>query len=141
MDLTTLPARVVLYDGECGLCDRSVQWILDHDPQGRFSFAPLQGPTAAALRVAHPQIPQELSTMVLVRTDGGSRQVQLRSRAVLSILGEIGGLWGVLGWLRVLPAALTDLGYRAVAALRYRLWGRLDACRLPQPHERARFLE
>lgn len=141
MPSDALPPRLILYDGLCGLCDRSVQWILDHDPQGVISFAPLQGPTAGALRDQHPEIPQELSSMVLVRTEGGSRQILLRSRAVFAVLAELGGPWAALSWLRVLPAALTDLGYRVVAALRYRIWGRLDACRLPQPNERARFLE
>lgn len=138
--MSELPARLLLYDGLCGLCDRSVQWILDHDPKGQFHFAPLQGDTALALRAQHPEIPVEVSTMVLVRTEGGKREVLLRSRAVLSLLAELGAPWSMLSWFRVLPTFLTDLGYRTVAALRYRIWGTLDACRLPQPEERARFL-
>lgn len=135
-----LPPLVVLYDGVCGLCDKVVQWLLDHDPQGRFHFTPLQGETAAALRARHPEIPETLESVILVDSRGPARMVTLRSRAVLLMLRELGGVWSWVALFRVFPAFLTDLGYRVVAALRYRIWGQLDACRLPSPDERARFL-
>ena len=140
MDDLTLPPLVVLYDGVCGLCDKTVQWLLDHDPQGHFHFTPLQGETAAALRARHPEIPETLESVILVDSRGPHRQVTLRSRAVFLMLREIGGVWAWIGMFRVIPAFLTDLGYRAVASIRYRVWGQLDACRLPSPDERARFL-
>ena len=46
-------------------------------------------------------------------------------------------------WMRVfrfIPAFLTDLGYRFIASIRYRVWGKADVCRIPTPAERARFL-
>lgn len=135
-----LPDRLVLFDGVCGLCDRVVQWLLDHDPQGKLSFAPLQGETAAALRRAHPVIPEAVDTVVFVERKDGQQRVHLRSRAVFALLAVIGGPWRILSWFSVLPAFLTDLAYHPVAALRYRIFGRLDACRLPRPEERARFL-
>ena len=139
-DDLTLPPLVVLYDGVCGLCDKTVQWLLDHDPQGRFHFTPLQGETAAALRARHPEIPETLESVLLVDSRGPMRTVSLRSRAVFLTLQELGGAWAILALLRVFPAFLTDIGYRFVASIRYRVWGQLDACRLPSPEERARFL-
>lgn len=136
MSLDGLPDRIVLYDGVCGLCDRVIQWLLDRDPQGKLTFAPLQGETAEALRARHPSIPTEIDTVVFV--EGG--RVHLRSRAVFALLAVLGGIWRPVSWLRVFPQVLTDLAYRPVAALRYRIFGTLDACRLPRPEERARFL-
>jgi predicted DCC family thiol-disulfide oxidoreductase YuxK len=81
-----------------------------------------------------------LESVILVDSRGPARTVTLRSRAVFLMLRELGGAWAWLGMLRVFPAFLTDLGYRVVASLRYRIWGQLDACRLPSPDERARFL-
>ena len=127
---------LVLYDGTCGLCDRSVRWILDHDRDGVFTFAPLQGETAAALRATHPEIPEQLSTLVLVEPEGDGERVLFRSAAVLRILGVVGSPWRHLG---ILPRPLLDLGYRMVAAIRYRVFGKRDACRVPSPEERARF--
>lgn len=135
-----LPPRLILFDGVCGLCDHIVQWVLDHDPEGRFSFTPLQGETAAALRARHPIIPQDIDTMVVVITDPAGEHVYLRSAAAFQVAIGLGGWLRPLSWLRVLPRALTDLGYRIIAGSRYRLFGKLDACRLPAPGERARFL-
>lgn len=126
----------MLFDGVCGLCDTAVQWLLDHDREGRLHYAPLQGELAAALRAEQPVIPTELDTMVFVR-DG---QVYLRSQAVLQILRELPAPWSWLSLFRVFPSFLTDLGYRVVAATRYQLFGKLEACRIPAPEQAERFL-
>lgn len=135
-----LPPRLVLYDGVCGFCDGAVQWLLAHDPAGRLHFAPLQGEAAAALRRQHPEIPEDLDTMVFVESDGGSSRVYLRSRAIWRTCAELAGPWRWLAWLRWLPQALSDAGYRYFARNRYRWFGRLDACRIPSPAQRQRFL-
>jgi len=129
-----LPERLVLYDGECGLCDRSIQWLLDNDEDALLTFAPLQGETAEQIRADHPQVPQDIDTMVFVE-DG---KVYLRSRAVFAVLRHVPTKLQGLRSFRVLPAFLTDIGYRFIAAIRYRVWGRV-ACRIPSADERARF--
>jgi len=132
--------RLVLYDGVCGFCDSMVQWLLARDG-GRFRYAPLQGRAAAELRARHPEIPGDLHTMVYVEVRDGTERVHLRSDAVLAMLQELGRPWRWLAWLRWLPRGLRDLGYRLFARSRYRVFGRLDACRVPGPAERARFLD
>jgi predicted DCC family thiol-disulfide oxidoreductase YuxK len=132
-------AGVVLFDGVCGFCDAAVRWLLRHDPQGRLRFAPLQGPAAARLRARHPEIPEGLATLVYVEARG--ERVYLRSEAVFRACAELPDAPAWIGWLARLPRGLTDLGYRALARLRYRLFGRLDACRVPGPGERDRMLD
>jgi len=127
---------IVLYDGVCGLCARSVRWILRHERDHALRFAPLQGDTAAALRARHPRIPAELSTVVLV--DGG--RVHLRSQAFMHLARHLRRPWRWLYHLRWIPGFLPDLGYRVVARVRYRVFGKHDACELPAPDQRARFL-
>jgi predicted DCC family thiol-disulfide oxidoreductase YuxK len=131
-----MSAPLVLYDGLCGFCDASVQWVLQHDRDGVFRFAPLQGETAATMRARFPQIPSDVDTIVLVDDDGA----WLRSAAVFRICARLPGAWRGLSWLGVLPGFLTDLGYRFVARIRYRIWGRRDSCRIPTAETRARFL-
>jgi predicted DCC family thiol-disulfide oxidoreductase YuxK len=135
-----LPPRLVLYDGVCGLCDRSVQWLLTHDPGGALHFAPLQGETATALRARLPEIPSEVETIVFVERAEGGERVYLRSRAAFRIARYLAGPFRMLAWLGVFPRVLTDLAYRLVARVRYRIWGQLEQCRVPLPGERARFL-
>ena len=136
-----LPPRLVLFDGVCGFCDAAVRWLVAHDPGGRFHLAPLQGASAAALRARHGDFPDEGETLVYVEQQGGSERVHLRSDAVLRIFAELPGPWRWLASLRVLPRALRDTLYAAFAGIRYRVFGKLDSCRVPSPQERARFLD
>jgi predicted DCC family thiol-disulfide oxidoreductase YuxK len=136
--LTT--GRLVLYDGACGFCDALVQWLLPRDPAGRFQFAPLAGPTAQALLARHPEVPAGLDSLLYVTGLAAEEQVHWESRAAFLIFSDLGYPWAVLAWPRILPRFITDFGYRIFARLRYRVFGRLDACRVPGPEERARFL-
>lgn len=126
---------VVFYDGECGLCDGFVQWLLRRDPRGRLRYAPLQGETAHRI-LGPPEGDAGGWTVVLLR-DG--RRLE-RSDAVLAILAELGAPWSWLAPLRIVPRGLRDAVYRFVAARRYRWFGKRDACRMPRPEEAARFL-
>lgn len=130
-----LPGPVVLYDGECGLCHRSVKFLLARDRQELW-YAPLQGETAARLRAAHPEIPTTLESVVLV--DGG--RVHLRSKAFLYGARYLTRPWRWAYHVRWLPALLLDLPYRVIARIRYRVWGRFDACTMPTTAQRAHLL-
>lgn len=130
-----VPGPIVLYDGVCGLCQRSVQFLLARDRR-QLWYAPLQGETAAALRAIHPEIPATLESVVLV--DDG--RVYLRSKAFLHVTRYLTAPWRWAYHLRWLPGFLLDLGYRLIARVRYRIWGKYDACRLPTADERAQLL-
>ncbi len=131
-----LDGPILLYDGVCGLCARSVRWILRHERDHDIRFAPLQGETAAALRARLPRIPVEISTVTYVVGD----RVYLRSKAFFHVARHLRAPWRWLYALRWIPGFLPDLAYRVVARLRYRMFGKKDRCELPAPDERARFL-
>ena len=131
-----LPPRIVLYDGVCGLCDRTVKFLVKRDHARALHYAPLQGETAAQLRAMYPQIPAALSTVVLI--DDG--RVFLRSKAFLYVSRYLTRPWRWGYWFRWIPGFLLNPMYRLVAALRYRIWGKKDACDIPSPEERALFL-
>jgi predicted DCC family thiol-disulfide oxidoreductase YuxK len=136
-----LPPATVFFDGICGFCDREVRWLLHRDPDGRLHYAPLQGETAAAVRAAIPgSIPEELATMVFVERDAAGLRFSYRSDAAMRILARSGASPWTLRLLRLVPRPLRELGYRIIARIRYRVWGKLDECRVPQPEQRERFL-
>jgi len=101
---------VVLYDGSCGLCHRSVKFLLRHERDAELMFAPLQGPTATALRAQYPEIPTDLDTVVLV--EGG--HARLRSKAILYISHHLRAPWSWAYAMRWLPAVIGDLSYREI---------------------------
>lgn len=134
-----LPDRLVLFDGVCGLCDRTVQFLLDHDRAGALSYAPLQGETAAGIKARHPEL-EGVDSVVFVETEDGAERVTVRSKAVLRMLRHVEGPYRQLSRLGFLPSALLDVGYDLVAAARYRIFGKLETCRVPDASVRARFL-
>jgi predicted DCC family thiol-disulfide oxidoreductase YuxK len=117
-----------------------VQFLLRRDRRAVFSFAALQGGTAAAIRSRHPLL-EGADSMVLVRDAGGAgEQVLVRSTAALYALAALGGVWRVVSWVRILPRPLRDAVYDAIAKRRYRWFGKFDSCRLPAAGDAARFL-
>lgn len=140
------PSLLLLYDGECGLCARSIQWVLERDVRARsMRFAALQGETAAPLLTRHgiaPHPRRGFESLVLVQDVGGTRErVLQRSDAALAIGRYLGGSYGRLARLAgLVPRFLRDLAYGLVARNRLRFFGAADACRVPRGKERERFL-
>ena len=134
---------IVLYDGVCGLCNAFVAFVWPRDRERRFRFAPLQGETARTTLARHGRDATALDTIVVV-VDPGTPSERLldRSAAGIYVLAHLSGVWrlvaALLGWL---PRPLRDLAYALVARNRYRLFGRLDACPVPGPEHRERFIE
>ncbi|WP_437204607.1 thiol-disulfide oxidoreductase DCC family protein [Planctomicrobium sp. SH664] len=126
---------VVYFDGVCGFCNHFVNFLLTRDTRGTLRFAPLQGETARA-RLA----PADYENVESVVVEVNGRTFR-KSAAVVQLLRELGGVWRIpAGVLWLIPAPLRDFGYRMFARMRYRLFGKHEACRLPTPEERARFL-
>ena len=132
--------QVLLYDGLCGFCDRTVRFILARDPGGSLRFASLQGEFAARMMQQRPDL-REIDSLILldVATNGDAAGVSVRSDAVLGIARYLGGPWRVASVLKVLPKALRDLGYDLFARHRYGMFGRYDACAIPTAEQRSRF--
>jgi predicted DCC family thiol-disulfide oxidoreductase YuxK len=132
---------VLLYDGECGLCNRVVRFLLRHDPRARLRFAPLQGPAAQAWLRARGLPAQDFSSLILVPAwERAPADYRLRTDAVFAALDALGG-WRWLTWLRILPRPLRDAGYRLVARVRHRIFGRYTPRPLANPEWEKRFLE
>lgn len=130
---------LVFYDGTCGLCHGWVRFLLRRDRNGsRFRYAPLQGETWAARVPAERR--RELPDSVVVRIAEGDLLVE--SRGVIHLLRRLGGGWKVVaGLLWIVPRPLRDLGYRLVAAVRYRLFRRpQELCPIVPAELRERFL-
>jgi len=134
---------IVLYDGVCGLCNRSVQFLLKHDKDGRFRFASLQSNFAEKVLGRHGLDPKDLDTVHVVENyDQPGERVLQRSDAILRAGRELGGFWSASSSVaRIVPRPLRDLVYRFVATNRYRVFGKYDTCMLPDPNQRSRFLD
>jgi predicted DCC family thiol-disulfide oxidoreductase YuxK len=118
-----------------------MRWLLDADRRRVLRFAPLQGETARDVLARHPGSDDTLSTVVYVRDfRAPGERVFRRSAAALAILEDLGGGYRALAWLRVIPRPIRDALYDFVADRRYRWFGTLPSCRLPDGSAEARFL-
>jgi predicted DCC family thiol-disulfide oxidoreductase YuxK len=132
---------ILLYDGVCGLCARSVQYVLAHDRRDRFRFAPLQSRFAAELLQRHGKDARDLDTVYAVvgyRT--ATECVLSRAAAIRYVADTLHDSPLLRLLLHVAPLPLLNLGYRLVACNRYRWFGRTDRCELPRPEQREKFL-
>ena len=137
---TSAGAPVLLYDGVCGFCNKTVQMILDRDRRGEMRFAALQSDYGRTVVGRHPQL-QGVDSVVYVEPAADGERIYVRSDAALKVASYLGGFWKVLLAAKVVPRALRDYFYDLFARNRYRLFGKYDACMLPPPEVRARFLD
>lgn len=116
---------IIFYDGECGLCNGAVRFALKRDRKGHLAFAPIGGSTWQDLLGSETK--NDLSTMHFFDQGRHYR----RSAAVVRMLWKLGAGWSFVGSvLWVIPLPIRNLGYRIVAATRYKLFGRVDSCAL-----------
>jgi predicted DCC family thiol-disulfide oxidoreductase YuxK len=131
--------NIVFFDGVCGLCNRTVDFVLREDRERTFLFSPLQGETFRRIAKDHPEALNADSLFVLTR--GSDKEILLqRSDASLYILENLPRYHWLARIGQKFPAPIRDTFYRLIAATRYQIWGKRDSCRLPTPDERTRFL-
>ncbi len=127
---------LVLFDGVCHFCNNSVNFIIDHDPGKKFVFAPLQSQLARELLTKHGEDADTIDTIKVIR----GNNVYKRSRAALEIAKQLNGLWPLCYAAIIIPGFLRDFVYNIIAKNRYKWFGKMDACRIPTPEMRERFL-
>lgn len=132
---TALTHPILFFDGVCGLCNRSVDFLLRTDKKDSFRFAPLQGETAQRML---PPLTEDSETWSVLYLDEHGLHDQ--SDVTIQVCRRLGGLWSLVGLLRIIPKAVRNVGYRWIARNRYSWFGKHDTCRLPTPEEQARFL-
>jgi len=126
--------KIIFFDGVCGLCNKTVNFLMSVDKRQNLRFAPLQGDTAKNHLPA--EIIEDLNTLVFYE-DG---ELTNRSTAVLRALKAIGGFCGLLYVGIIIPRPLRDWIYKIVAKNRYKWFGEHETCRMPTPEERGRLL-
>ena len=127
---------IVLFDGTCAFCERSVTFIATRDPGGYFRFGASQTPSAQALLAEFGETRESTRSIILVE-DG---QLYRRSTAVLRIARRLPLPWSLAAVALVIPEPLRDAAYAVVAAVRHRLAGRSNACEIPPPEIRERLI-
>ena len=128
-------AGVILFDGTCAFCERSVRFIASRD-DGYFKFGASQNPEGRQLLAQYGTTREAARSLILIE-DG---RIYLRSTAVLRVAGRLSAPWRYARVLLLVPRPIRDAVYRVVAAIRHRIAGRSNACEIPPPEIRARLI-
>jgi len=125
---------IILFDGVCNFCNGAINFIIRHDSQNRFQFAPLQ--SELGQKYVRDFGLYDIDSVILVK-DG---RAFTHSSAALEIARHLDGIWSWFYIFRFVPRALRDFCYRLFARYRYKLFGKQEVCMMPTPEVRARFL-
>ena len=135
-------AHLILYDGVCGLCNRSVKVILKADPSERFLFASIQSEFGRRMLARYVQTSDVLESLILIVDYGGpSERILRKSEALLFTAGQLAGGWQYFRIAGVMPRSILDRLYDMVARNRFRWFGKLESCPLPDYRHRKRFID
>ena len=129
--------NIVLFDGVCNLCNKTVRFIIRRDPKAKFRFASVQSESGQLLLRQLGLPIDRFDSIVYISDD----KFYLKSTAVLTILSKLGSGWQLLSFLMIFPLLLRDKVYDFIAKWRYKWFGHLESCIVPAPENSDRFLE
>ena len=129
-------SAIILFDGVCNFCNGSVNFIIERDKTGYFKFAPLQSEAGEKLLQENGVDKAQTDSVILIE-DG---KVYTHSTAALKIARKLEGKWSWLSHLSIVPRFIRDGFYKLFAKYRYKMFGKQEACMLPTPEVRERFL-
>ncbi|MCW5515336.1 thiol-disulfide oxidoreductase DCC family protein [Muriicola sp. Z0-33] len=130
--------QLILFDGICNLCNNAVQYVIKRDKRNRFCFAPLQGSTGQQFIKERGIDTSKIDSIILVDPNVA---YYVKSTAALKIGQQFGGGYRLLAVLEWIPSPFRDWIYDLVAKRRYRWFGKKDACMVPTPELKVKFMD
>ena len=130
--------QLILFDGVCNLCSASVQFIIKRDKKDVFRYASLQSDLGEQFIKERNIDTTKVDSIILVEP---GKAYHVKSSAAIRIAKHLGAAWPLLQIFLILPSFLRNFFYDIIAKNRYKWFGRQDACWLPTPELKAKFLD
>jgi predicted DCC family thiol-disulfide oxidoreductase YuxK len=127
---------IIIFDGFCALCSGWANFVLRHDPHGRFRLASAQSPLGYALYVHYGLDPKDYETNILIEEG----RAWFKSEGSIRMAEGLGWPWKLAAVFRILPRVVRDPMYEFIARNRLRFFGKRESCYLPQKQYEDRFL-
>jgi predicted DCC family thiol-disulfide oxidoreductase YuxK len=128
---------IILFDGVCNFCNRTVNVIIEHDKDVQFQFAASQ--STAGINLLQKLNLNQTSTASVILID--NEIIYTKTDAVIQIATQLSGWPRLFMGLKFVPKSLRDFAYDLIAKNRYTLFGKRATCRMPEVSERNRFLD
>ena len=127
---------IILFDGVCNFCNSTVNFIIKRDKKSVFRFAALQSASAGKILSGNSLKKKDFDSFVY--TDKG--RIYTKSSAALQVCRHLTGIWPLMYGFIIIPRFIRDAVYDLVAKNRYKWFGKKEACMIPAPEIRSRFL-
>lgn len=127
--------QIILFDGVCNFCNGSVNFLIKRDSKGIFKYAPLQSEIGQNI-IAKYNIPETVDSIILLKENN----IYIKSNAVIEIIKELKWYWKMLIIVKILPKKFRDLLYDVIANNRYKWFGKMDSCMIPDENVKSRFI-
>ncbi len=127
---------VILFDGVCNLCNSVVKLVIRQDKNAYFKLAALQSRAGQELLKKHGLPQKDFETFLLFENG----KVYQQSDAALMVAKRFSPYWQGLQVLWIIPQLIRNAVYRFIARRRYRWFGKKEACMIPTPDIKNRFL-
>jgi predicted DCC family thiol-disulfide oxidoreductase YuxK len=134
---TEVGKKIILFDGVCNLCNSSVQFIVRHDKKNQFLFSSLQS-EAGQFYLKKCNLPQNTFNSFLLVDDD---KIYTRSAGALRVLKYLESGWKLLYAFIIVPKFMRDGVYNFISKNRYKWFGKKDACWVPTPELKEKFLD
>ena len=130
--------QLILFDGVCNLCNSSVVYVIKHDKNDVFRFAPLQSEIGKAIIKKYNIDTSKTDSILLYSETFG---LKIKSSAAIAIASKLGFPRNLLNVFFIVPPFIRNWFYDFIAKNRYKWYGKRDACMIPTPELKAKFLE
>jgi predicted DCC family thiol-disulfide oxidoreductase YuxK len=139
MEISELPKekKIILFDGVCNMCESSVQFIIKHDKKDVFRFIAIQSDLGQKI-IKHIGIDTSKTDSIILYEPGIS--YHYKAEAALFIAQDLSGIYSLLGYLNFIPNLIKNTVYDYIAKNRYKWYGKKEACSIPTPELRSKFL-
>ena len=128
---------IILFDGVCNFCNRTINIILKYDKDAYFQFAPSQSNAAMGIMQQFSLEQQAITSVILIDNE----KVYTKTDAVIQIANRLSGWPSLFRFIKFIPKPIRNFGYDLIAKNRYTLFGKRASCRIPDASIQDRFLQ
>ncbi len=129
--------KIILFDGVCNLCNDAITFVIKRDPHDHFRYAPLQGETGAHFIKKYNIDTTKVDSIILIDQDN----VYIKATAALKIACHLSGAYPLMRIFFIIPSFVRNWAYDYIAKNRYKWYGKKEACMIPTPELKAKFLQ
>lgn len=125
---------ILLFDGECGFCNKSIQFFLKREKNKKMHFAPLQSEVGKQLRT-YFEIDEKIDSIILIK----EHSAYIKSCAALRLTPFMKGAWPLMMVFVIIPPFIRNVFYDLIAKNRMKFFGRVESCQLLPKDDKERF--